>query len=327
MTAVAADPQPHTPVLRDRMLQFLAPRNGGVYIDATFGRGGYSATILAAADCELLAIDRDPAAEAVATEMQQTYGRRFHFERASFDQLPALAENHGIRQIDGIVFDLGVSSPQLDEGARGFSYHHEGPLDMRMDPSQPLTAAEIIASWPEADLIEMIRTRGEEKFAKRIARSIVKARQTQAIETTTDLATLIREVVPKTADSLRLDPATRTFQALRITVNNELDQLEQGLTASEQLLAPDGVLVVVSFHSLEDRTVKLFLHSRAGVGEAGGRRLPGEAEPPSPTFELLTTKPVTPNEAEIKANPRARSAKMRAAKRTNAAIPQKETVL
>lgn len=308
----------HTPVLLEEVLGFLTPRDGRVYVDATFGRGGYTRAILEAADCKVIAIDRDQAALDAGQALAQEYGDRLVLLHGAFSHLDQLLESQGISHVDGMVFDLGVSSPQLEEAERGFSFMKDGPLDMRMDRSSGQSAADLVNLAEEQDLAHIIKAYGEERQARRVAAKIVSQRQIAPIETTGQLAELVRSVV-RMAPGSKIDPATRTFQALRIAVNEELEEIKKALGHAEERLASQGILVVVSFHSLEDRIVKVFLNEYSGRGDSGSRRLPGEAIPPAPTFELLSRKAVVASDQEANENPRARSAKLRAAKRTDAA--------
>lgn len=312
--AVAGGLARHIPVLGPRAIEFLAVHDGGLYIDATFGAGGYARAILAAADCRVIGIDRDQSAIARGADLVEASGGRLLLVQERFSALAAVARQFGHDAVDGIVFDLGVSSMQLDEAERGFSFRLEGPLDMRMGEAGP-SAADVVAQASERNLATIIATLGEERHARAVARAIVRARAEGPILTTRVLAEIVGRVVHARPD--RIHPATRTFQGLRIFVNEELDQLAAALTAAESALTPGGRLAVVSFHSLEDRIVKNFLMSR-GRRAGGSRHLP-EAVQAAPTFRLLTGRPVIPDDAEIAANPRARSAKLRAAERTEGA--------
>jgi len=311
--AVAGGLARHIPVLARRVVEFLNVHDGEIHIDATFGAGGYSRAILAAADCRIIAIDRDPSAIARGAELVAEMGSRLVLIEDKFSNLRATAHSAGARAVDGVVFDLGVSSMQLDEPERGFSFRHEGPLDMRMGGNGP-SAADVIAAASERDLATIIAILGEEHRARAIARAIIPAREVAPIQTTRVLADLVARVVPARPDAIH--PATRTFQALRLFVNDELSELTAGLAAAEQLLKPGGRLVVVAFHSLEDRIVKSFLAERS-QRRAASRHLPPATEA-APSFRVLTKRPVTPDAAEVSANPRARSAKLRAAERTEA---------
>jgi len=304
---------PHIPVLGPEAIGMLAPREGGLYIDATFGAGGYSRLLLASPGTRVLGIDRDPTALAEGAELVAKFGERLTLVQDRFANLAEVCAAQGIAAVDGIVMDVGVSSMQLDRAERGFSFRNDGPLDMRMGDEGP-TAADVIARADETDLANAIYIFGEERHSRRIARAIVAARQNAAITTTRALADIIGSVVRAKPNDIH--PATRTFQALRILVNEELDELHAGLAAAERMLKPGGRLAVVSFHSLEDRIVKNFFASR-GEGSSPSRHLPDIATA-APRFRTLTKRPVVANEAEVRANPRARSAKLRAAERTDA---------
>src|SRR6516165_5262039 len=309
--AVAGGPARHIPVLARRAVEFLAVRKGGIYIDATFGGGGYSREILAAAECSVIGIDRDPNALARGTDLVAVAGGRLVLIEDRFSNLAAVARNCGYGAVDGIALDLGVSSMQLDESGRGFSFRADGPLDMRMGSRGP-TAADVVAHASERDVARIIATLGEERHARAIARAIVRAREKAPLVSTRSLAEIVEGVVRPRAGAIH--PATRTFQALRIFVNEELHELAAALRAAENMLRPGGRLVVVTFHSLEDRIVKTFLAER-GSRPAPSRHLPALIGPPA-TFRVLTNRPVTPDDSEIDANPRARSAKLRAADRS-----------
>jgi len=312
-SAVAGGLARHVPVLGRRAVEHLAVHDGGIYLDATFGAGGYSRAILAAADCRVIAVDRDPGAIARGADLVAASGGRLALDRDRFSNLAAVAMRHGCDALDGVVFDLGVSSMQLDEAERGFSFRHDGPLDMRMGGEGP-SAADVVAQASERDLAAIIAMLGEERLARAVARAIVRERAQAPIRTTAALAAIVGRVVHARPGTIH--PATRTFQALRMFVNEELDEIAAALSAAEAVLKPGGRLVVVSFHSLEDRIVKTFLAARSKRG--GGSRHRPELAQPAPSFRVLTGKPVTPDEAEIAANPRARSAKLRAAERTDA---------
>ncbi len=299
----------HIPVMAAEVVAAIRPRPGGRYVDATFGRGGYSRAFLASAPCRVLALDRDPAAEEAAAAFGQSCGARFRFRRARFSDMDGIAAEEAFAPADGIAFDLGVSSAQLDDPARGFSFA-AGPLDMRMSGEGP-TAADLVAGLDERGLTDIIRRYGEEPRARRVARAITSARAVAPIRSTDRLAAIVARVVP--ADG-RLHPATRTFQALRIAVNDELGELDRGLAAAERLLAPGGRLAVVSFHSLEDRAVKVFLRERSGTLPGNSRHRPPAAAQRA-SFQLLHRRAARPGAAEIATNPRARSARMRAAER------------
>jgi len=304
----------HIPVLGRRVVEFLAVRDGGVYVDATFGAGGYTRAILAAADCRVVGIDRDQSAIARGADLVEAAAGRLTLVEDRFSRLADVARSLGHDSVDGVVFDLGVSSMQLDQAERGFSFRLDGPLDMRMGGAG-ISAAEVVGQASERALATIIARLGEERFARGVARAIVAARGRAPIRTTRALAEIVAGVVHARPGTIH--PATRTFQALRMFVNQELDELAAALPAAEQILKPGGRLVVVAFHSLEDRLVKSFLVRRGRRG-GGSRHRPAAAEP-APTFRLLTTRPVQPDAAEIADNPRARSAKLRAAERTAAA--------
>ncbi len=315
----------HRPVLLKEVLDALAPRDGAIYVDGTFGAGGYSTAILAAADCQVWGIDRDAGAAARGRALAESYGGRLHIVEGRFGEMgELLADKTG--EIDGIALDLGVSSMQLDEAERGFSFRADGPLDMRMEgpaaEGRP-TAAEVVNSLPEAELADIIYEYGEERRARQVARAIVAARAEKPITRTGELADIVRGVVKPSRPGKgqkAIDPATRTFQALRIYVNDELGELRRGLEAAEALLGPGGRLAVVSFHSLEDRIVKQFLRERSGQQAGGSRHAPPAAgNPPlAATFTLLFRGTRRPQETESRDNPRARSAQLRAAERTDA---------
>ena len=305
----------HIPVLAPEMLAALDPQDGQTYLDGTFGLGGYSRAILEAADCAVYALDCDPYAISHGNALAKTFGDRLTMLQGRFGTMIELLRVVGIKRLDGIVLDLGVSSPQLDDAARGFSFRHDGPLDMRM-MQDGQTAADIVNGLNEKPLAALIRELGEERHARRVARAIVTARNNSPIESTLQLARIVREALPHAKDGI--DPATRTFMALRIHVNNELEELERGLRAAETLLQPGGRLVVVCFHSLEDRRVKNFLRVRSGGAPRVSRHLPQQGPGPTPSFSLVHRSGTTPSDAEITTNPRARSARLRAAIRTDA---------
>jgi 16S rRNA (cytosine1402-N4)-methyltransferase len=309
--AVAGGLARHIPVLGCTAVEFLAVRDGGVYVDATFGAGGYSRKILAAANSIVLAFDRDIHAVASATQLGRTVGNRLIFIQRKFSELVGAAHGAGYHNVDGVVFDVGLSSMQLADAQRGFSFRNDGPLDMRMGNEGP-TAADILQVAGEQDLARIIAALGEERRARAVARAIVRARRAGPLESTRALADVICSAVHGRPGNIH--PATRTFQALRIFVNDELAELAKGLYAAERLLCAGGRLVVITFHSLEDRIVKSFLAQRAAP-DAGSRHLP-PSRPVSPSFRLLNKRPVVASESEVRANPRARSAKLRAAERT-----------
>jgi 16S rRNA (cytosine1402-N4)-methyltransferase len=311
--AVAGGRARHGPVLARQALEFLDVRDGGVYIDGTFGAGGYSRAILATAKAEVIGIDRDQSAVANGAGLVEQANGRLTLVEERFSVLDRVAEKFGRSAVDGVVLDLGVSSMQLDEAERGFSFRLDGPLDMRMGSEGP-TVADVVAQASERDLANIIFQLGEERHSRAVARAIVAARKDAPIVTTRALADIVGRVVR--ARPNQIHPATRTFQALRIFVNEELAELARALAAAERILKPAGRLAVVTFQSLEDRIVKAFLAERSRT-MAGSRHLP-EVEAPAPTFRLLTKRPVAPDADEIAANPRARSAKLRAGERTEA---------
>jgi 16S rRNA (cytosine1402-N4)-methyltransferase len=308
----------HAPVLLPEAVAALAPRDDGIYVDGTFGAGGYSRALLSAARCRVIGIDRDPRAVAGGEALAREHPGRFTVLEGRFGEMATLLATLGISAVAGIALDLGVSSPQLDDPARGFSFRADGPLDMRMGGGGA-SAADLVNSLPEAALANLIYIYGEERFSRRVARAIVAARKKAPLTRTNELAQLVRAVVPTTGG---IDPATRTFQALRMEVNDEPGELERALAAAERLLTPGGRLAIVSFHSLEDRKVKDFLRRRSESPPQGSRHRPA-APARAPSFRLLTRKPVTPGATELTRNPRARSARLRAAERT-AAPPWEE---
>lgn len=314
---------PHTPVLRDAVMRHLSPRAGEIFIDGTFGAGGYTRAILDAADVKVIGIDRDQTAIAHGADLVQQSRGRLTLTQDRFSRLDEVARELGHESVDGVVLDIGVSSMQLDEAARGFSFRLDGPLDMRME-RDGISAADVVARAGERDLASIIFLLGEGRHSRSVARAIVAERQKAPIETTSQLAGIVARVVRSKPGAIH--PATRTFQALRIFVNEELSELEQALGAAEHILKEGGRLVVVSFHSLEDRIVKTFLAERSKA--ASGSRHQPLAQGPAPSFSLLTKKAIAADEDEVKDNPRARSAKLRAAMRTNAsAHPLKEGAL
>ncbi len=306
---------PHVPVLLAEVLAALAPRGGGIYVDGTFGAGGYSMAVLETPGCSVYAIDRDPSAVARGRAMEQDRGGRFTMIDGRFGDMDALLRDRGVNQVDGVALDIGVSSMQIDDAGRGFSFAKDGPLDMRMEQAGP-GAAELVNQTGETELADIIYRYGEERLSRRVAKAIVTARKEKRFERTGELATVVRRVVPRHPDGI--DPATRTFQALRIAVNDELGELERGLAAAERLLAPGGRLAVVTFHSLEDRVVKSFLRDRSGEAARPSRHQPHAGRGPAPTFTLLHRRAVRPGADEEARNPRARSARLRAATRTEA---------
>jgi 16S rRNA (cytosine1402-N4)-methyltransferase len=303
----------HIPVLGRQAIELLNPREGGIYVDATFGAGGYSRAILETAGTRVIGIDRDRTAIAGGFDLVDRSGGRLTLVEDRFSNLAEVCAAQGVASVDGVVMDVGVSSMQFDQADRGFSFRLGGPLDMRMGHDGP-TAADVIAAASEADLANIIYIFGEERHSRAVARAIVAARKEAPITTTRALADIVAKVVRSKPGEIH--PATRTFQGLRIFVNEELDELHLALSAAERVLKPGGRLVAVSFHSLEDRIVKNFLGERGRAG-GGSRHLPEIAQA-APSFVILTKRPVTPDQDELAANPRARSAKLRAAERTQA---------
>lgn len=293
----------HIPVMLAEVITYLNPQSGKVYVDATFGNGGYSEAILNAADCKVIAIDRDPTVLGKASQLQQKYGERFEFKSGCFGSIDSLIKE----KTDGFVFDIGVSSMQFDEAQRGFSFNKNAPLDMRMSCSG-LSAADIVNNYEEKDLADLIYQYGEERKSRQIAHQIVELRKLKPIETTSELAEAIYKVLHKKFGEI--NPATRTFQALRIAVNDELSELQRGLKAAAELLNPEGRLVVVDFHSLEDRIVKNFFKEGSGKNFGVSRYLPQTHDEVQAAFDFVS-KAVRPSEKECIENPRARSAKLR----------------
>lgn len=304
----------HIPVMLPEVLEALNPANDEVYVDATFGAGGYSRAILESAECRLYAIDRDPNVSHFAETLKRDFPDRFVFLAGSFSEMTQLLAEHGVEKVDGIVMDLGVSSMQLDQAERGFSFMRDGALDMRQS-CQGMSAAEVVNTLEAKELADILYLYGEEKRSRQIARAILAARTEEPIETTLQFARIIENASPK--GHHKIHPATRSFQALRIYVNRELEELESALAASPQLLNTGGRLVVVSFHSLEDRIVKRFFTTCSRENLGGSRHLPVVDEAPSPLFTLPNrNKAIAASEQESKANTRSRSAKLRLAIRT-----------
>jgi 16S rRNA (cytosine1402-N4)-methyltransferase len=290
----------HTPVLTAEVMQYLRPERGGLFVDCTVGLGGHSRALLEAGAARVVGIDRDPQALAAARETLAPWADRVELVHADYRALDEVLDRQGIGLVDGALADLGVSSLQLEAPGRGFSFQRDEPLDMRMDTTSVQTAADLVARSTERDLADAIYAYGEERFSRRIARAIVEARRAQPIATTGGLAAIVRRALPRRGH-MRIDPATRTFQALRIWVNRELDGLDRFLEAAARRLRLGARLVVISFHSLEDRILKHTLRALQESRDAGVR--------------VLTRKPLVPGEDEVRRNPRARSAKLRAAER------------
>ena len=316
----------HVPVLQEEAVAALAVKPGGVYVDATFGRGGHARAILArlAPTGRLVGIDRDPAAEAAAAQLVQA-DTRFVFRRAWFSELPDVLAGLALAQVDGVLLDLGISSPQIDDAKRGFSFRHDGPLDMRMDPSRGESAAEFLARATVRELTEVLRDYGEERSAQSIARAVAAARAHEPIRGTRQLAALVAQAIgARTRGDWRQDPATRTFQALRIFVNRELSEVTQALPAIVAVLAHGGRMAVISFHSLEDRIVKQFLarSSQPYAGDPALARLAIRTDALPGVPLALVGRAVKPTVSEVAGNPRSRSAVLRIAERTSHALPE-----
>jgi len=302
----------HVPVLMDEVIAALSPKAGDAIIDGTFGAGGYSRAILSAGAGRVLGIDRDPAALAAGKALGIA---GLTLASGVYSDMEALAAEAGFAPVDGVVLDIGVSSMQIDDGARGFSFQKDGPLDMRMS-SEGASAADVVNRAGEGLLADIIFHYGEERRSRAIAKAIVTARKSQRFASTMDLVAVIESVMGRGRPD-QIHPATRTFQALRIYVNDELGELSRGLEAAERLLAPEGRLAVVTFHSLEDRIVKRFMASRCGRQAGPSRHMP-DVKGATPSFEPITRGAQGPTDAEVARNPRARSAKLRAARRTSA---------
>ncbi len=314
-------PAPHVPVLCGEVVRYIDPHPGGTYVDGTFGAGGYSRALLDAADCRVVGIDRDPRAVQAGRSMEASSGGRLMVIEGRFGDMAELLDARGVTSVAGVALDLGVSSMQIDTPGRGFSFRHDGPLDMRMSADGP-SAADVVNTAAEGELADILFEYGEERQSRRIARAVVRARAARRIERTGELADIVRRALGPAAARDKIDPATRTFQALRIHVNDELGELRRGLAAADTLLAPGGRLAVVSFHSLEDRAVKGFLRERAGEAPRPSRHAPDARRDPDarrPAWRVLTRRPVTPSPAESAANPRARSARLRAGEKLDAA--------
>ena len=311
---------PHTPVMLKEVLDVLNPRDGAVYVDGTFGAGGYTTAILETADCRVFGIDRDPRALAAGEELARRFPGRLRVLGGCYGDMVRLLGEVGIDRVDGVALDIGVSSMQIDDAERGFSFKNDGPLDMRMGLGATMTAADVVNTMAADDLADILFNYGEERASRRIAAAIVQDRAETPFTTTDQLAGLLRRVVKKSKDGI--DPATRTFQALRIFVNDELGELDRGLAGAERLLAPEGRLAVVSFHSLEDRRVKNFLQTRSGMAANPSRHLPqagmsAKNSEPAATFRLIKRGAIKPTAEEVARNPRARSARLRAAERNS----------
>ncbi len=308
----------HIPVMLPEVLEALQPKDGAIYVDGTFGGGGYTAAILEAADCRVFAIDRDPEAIQRGRELEKKFGSRLKLIEGRFSDMEDLILAEGAEKVDGIALDIGVSSFQLEDAARGFSFMHDGPLDMRMGRTGE-SAADIVNSYSEKDLADIFYKFGEEHRSRRVAKAISIARTDSPITTTAQLAAIVSKALGGKGAS-KTHPATKVFQALRIFVNAELDELEAGLRAAVKLLKEGGRLVVVSFHSLEDRLVKTFFNELSGNIPQGSRHSPPDATPGKwrgPTLILERRKALKPSEFEQNQNPRARSARLRVAIRNS----------
>lgn len=306
----------HKPVMLRECVDALCIRPDGIYVDGTFGRGGHSAEIAKrlGAGGRLLCIDRDGAALEAGALVMQPWRERVSFLHGNFEDLGRLLEEAGVDQVDGMLFDLGVSSPQLDDPARGFSYQKDAPLDMRMNQDEPLTAMCLLNDWPEEELRRILWDYGEERYARRIARAICSAREVARIETTAQLVELIRSALPAAALREKQHPAKRSFQAIRIAVNRELESLAQMLDQAMERLNQNGRLAVISFHSLEDRIVKQAMQ-KAAKGCNCPPEFPLCVCGRQPQVKLVSRKPILPQQAELEENPRARSAKLRVAEK------------
>ncbi len=324
MAQPAYDPR-HFPVMGDEIIGMAAPRDGEIFVDGTFGGGGYSRALLETANCTVYAIDRDSTVQETALAMAAEFSGRFHMLPGCFSQMDSMVGEQGIKAVDGVMLDIGVSSMQFDDAERGFSFQNDGPLSMRMS-DQGLSAEDVVNDFEEEKLANIIYQYGEEKKSRRIAKAITEARNLERITRTAQLASIIE----KSAGYKRyikgrkqIHPATRTFQALRIYVNDELGELRRGLAAAERILAPGGRLCVVSFHSLEDRIIKNFFKQRSGSAPQGSRHLPQaldktESGNNESSFKMIVRGAIKPSKKEIEQNIRSRSAKLRGASRTTA---------
>jgi 16S rRNA (cytosine1402-N4)-methyltransferase len=316
-SAAVGGPARHIPVMLSEVLAALDLKDGEIVVDGTFGAGGYTQAILDRTGCKVIAIDRDPEAFRLARDLAGRYPGRLLAVLGRYSEMERIAADQGFTAVDGVALDLGISSMQLDAPERGFSFMQDGPLDMRMGEGGP-SAGDIVNALPEQELAEIIGRLGEERRARAIAKAIVARRAEQPIATTGELADLVAKVLGRKRDETK-HPATRTFQALRLFLNEDLDELAKGLAAAERLLRAKGRLAVVTFHSLEDRIAKRFLANRSAPPPRASRHLPEAAgEILAPSFQLLNRRPLEPSKGEIARNPRARSARLRAAVRTEA---------
>lgn len=307
----------HIPVMLPDVLDALQPRPHETYIDGTFGAGGYTRALLEKDDCRVVAFDRDPIAIAAGAALVEAFAPRLTLLHRPFGEMAEAIQEIGVEAVDGVVLDIGVSSMQIDQAERGFSFQSDGPLDMRMSCEGP-SAADVVNGFEEEQIADIVYEYGEERRSRAIARAIVKARTVAPLTRTKDLADLVLRVFHGRKEDGR-HPATRTFQGLRIFVNDELGELERALGAAEKILRPGGRLVLVTFHSLEDRIVKRFLAERSGKVDQGSRYLPQKnVQLSPPSFRLVNSRPLTPQKGELDVNPRARSARLRAAIRTDA---------
>ena len=313
------DERPHISVLLSEVLSILKPQDGEVFVDGTFGAGGYSRAILEAANCKVIGVDRDPRAIALGREMEREFSGRLTVLDGCYADMEALLREINVPKVDGVTLDIGVSSMQIDEAERGFSFMKDGPLDMRMSAEGP-TAADVINTESEEELAKILFYLGEERRSRAVARVVVERRAEKPFTRTVELAEAVASVVRPSAKGMH--PATRTFQALRIFVNDELGQLTAGLAASERLLSPGGRFAVVSFHSLEDRRVKNFLSKRSAARANPSRHLPPSEEGPAPSFKLIKRGAIKAGADEVSQNPRSRSARLRGAIRTTAPVQE-----
>jgi 16S rRNA (cytosine1402-N4)-methyltransferase len=312
----------HTPVLLNEVIRTINPQSGKLYFDATFGWGGYTKKLLDSCACEVIAIDQDPKVKSRAKEFKREYGTRFNFIESKFSEICSVLKKLNTKKVDGFMFDIGVSSMQLDNPQRGFSFNKEGPLDMRMGTSE-LTAAEFINSVSEDELADIIYNYGDERKSRRIAKLIVEHRKINPIKTTLHLADIVLKANPK-KNNHKKHPATKTFQAIRIYLNDEFNELFAGLTNAEQALSEDGKICVVTFHSLEDKIVKNYFYKSSGLDYSSYKNLPVETNDSEASL-IPGKKAIKPSKEEIEANIRSRSAKLRYATRTSS-LPNKFTL-